>query len=415
MASTEMRIWLAHDCFRPASWVSFWLSVVVAIAAPAQLGVPVLGLGILTAAVVIGIGEVPASVALWSGKVDVNRWFSSIYVPSGSELPHGVRWQIFRLLWPGSGMFVGLLASGVLQPAGFEQFLPNVILVGLVITLTTITLLLFFTAGFFVSDTFSGTLLTGWTAITVFGWSSSFIPTWLAWTAPVVLVGLWTCFSGAFLCLRKLFPGSYSEPFESFLRREKSATDIYKQDIFSSVGLLGILPSRSPWRQSIRIISIGILLLAMVCWLLLTASPLPRYEILASTMYGAIAIPAASLLDGNRVVASWDRLAGIRRCAKWYEMLTIPHRLSQATIALASFGAIILWPPLVVSLTSFGTAGVWNALRAAGCLIINMLFTGLVCLVFHKYKARNETVLAFSLGSWLLGTWVTFEVLLAVF
>jgi len=249
----------------------------------------------------------------------------------------------------------------------------------------------------------------------VFGWSFPFIPTWLAWTTPVVLVGLWTCFSGAFLCLRKLFPGSYSEPSESFLRREKSATDIYKQDIFSSVGLLGILPSRSPWRQSIRIISIGILLLAMVCWLLLTASALPRYGILASTMYGAIAIPAASLLDGHRVVASWDRLTEIRRCAKWYEMLTIPHRVSQATIALASFGAIILWPPLVVSLTSFGTAGVWNALRAAGCLMINMLFTGLVCLVLHKYKARNETVLAFSLGSWLLGTSVTFEVLLAVF
>ena len=415
MSSTEMRIWLAHDCFRPASWVSFWLSVSVAMATPTHLGVTFLGLVILSAAVAIGVGEVPASLPLWSETARAHRWPLSGCIEANSELPHGMQWQVFRTLWPGVGFLVGLLVLEALAPSGLEEFLFRVSEAGLIIALTTLTVILFYAAGFLVADVFTGTLLTAWTAIPVFGWFVTFMPTWLAWMKPCVLVGLWTCFSGVFLCLRKLFPGGYSEPFESFMHREKPVTDSHKQDIFSSIGLLGILPSRSPWRKSVRIISIGVLLLAMVCWLLLTASPVPRYEILASIVYGAVAIPAACLLDGYRVVNGWDRIVKRRYSVHWWEMLTIPHRVSQATTALIGSGVIILWPPLVVSLTSYGSAGAGNALRATGCLTINMLFTTIVCVVFQGFRVRNETVFAFSLATWLGGTLVTTDVLLRWF
>jgi len=411
MSSTEMRIWLAHDCFRPASWVSFWLSMLVAMAAPNQPGMPFFGLAFLTAAVAIGIGEVPASLSLWSSNASAQRWFSSSGIEASSELPHGIQWQIFRLLWPCVGFLVGLLALGVLAPDGFEGLLSRAFEAGLIIALTTLTIILFYAAGFLVADAFSGTLLTGWTAIAVFGWVFTFMPTGLAWTAPCVLVGVWTCLSGVFLCLRKIFPGGYTEPFENFLYREKPVIDLHEHEIFSSIGLLGILPSRSPWRQSVRIISIGVLLLAMVCWLLLTASPVPRYEILASIVYGAIAIPAACLLDGYRVVHGWDRLVTARHAVRWWEMLTIPHRGSQATTALMSSGVIILWPPLVVSLTAYGTPGADNALRATGCLTMNVLLTWIVCLVFHSSRVRSETVFALVLATWLGGSWVTLDVL----
>ena len=411
MSSTEMRIWLAHDCFRPASWVSFWLSVLAAMAAPSHLGAPFFGLAILTAAVAIGIGEVPASWSLWSSDASTYRWFSSGCIEAKSELPHGMQWQLFRSLWPGVGFLVGLLALGALAPPGFEEFLPRVLEAGLTIVLTTLTIILFYAAGFLVADVFSGTLLTGWTAIAVFGWVFTFMPAWLVWTAPCVLVGVWACLSGVFLCLRKLFPGGYTEPFESFLHREKPAIDFHKQEIFSLIGLLGILPSRSPWRQRVRIISIGILLFAMVCWLLLTSSSVPRYEILASIVYGAIAIPFASLLDGYRVVYGWDRLVRRRHSVEWCEILTIPHRGLQATTALMSSGVIIIWPPLVVSLTAYGTAGAENALRATGYLTMNMLLTSIVCLVLQCSRVRNETVFALVLATWLGGTWVLLNVL----
>ena len=421
MSSTEMRIWLAHDCCRPASWVSFWLSVTVAMATPTYSGVTFLGLAILSAAVAIGVGEVPASSPLWSATSRAHRWPLSCYIGANSELPHGIQWQVFRSLWPVVGFLVGLLALGalaparLLAPAGQEEYLFRVSEAGLIIALTTLTIILFYAADFLVADAFTGTLLTAWTAIPVFGYIVTFMPTCFAWMKPCVLVGLWACFSGVFLCLRKLFPGGYSEPLESFIHREKPVTDFHKQDIFSSIGLLGILPSRSPWRKSVRIISIGVLLSAMVCWLLLTASSVPRYEILASIVYGAVAIPAACLLDGYRVVNGWDRLLKKRHFVHWWEMLTIPHRVTQATTALIGSGVIILWPPLVVSLTSYGTVGAGNALRATGCLTVNMLFTTIVCVIFQGFRVRNETVFAFSLATWLGGTLVTTDVLLRWF
>ena len=410
-----MRIWFAHDCSRPASWVSFWLSMLVAMAATSHLGVPFFDLAILTAAVAIGVGEVPASLALWSSNASTHRWFSSGGIEVNSELPHGIQWQIFRLLWPCVGFLVGLFAFGVLAPAGFEGFLLRVFEAGLIIALTTLTIILFYGAGFLVADAFSGTLLTGWTTIAVFGWVFTFMPTWLAWAAPCVLVGVWLCLSCVFLCLRKLFPGGYTEPFENFLHREKPVINFHKHEIFSLIGLLGILPSRSPWRQSVRFISIGVLLLAMVSWLLLTASPIPRYEILASIVYGAIAIPAACLLDGYRVIHGWDSLVKKTHCVRWWEIPSISHRGSQAATALMSFGIIILWPPLVVSLTAYGTPEADNALRATGCLTLNMLLTGIVCLVFQRSRVRNETVFALVLATWLGGTWLTFESLLRWF
>ena len=77
-----------------------------------------------------------------------------------------------------------------------------------------------------------------------------------------------------------------------------------------------------------QIIAIAFLLVAMVAWLLLTTSAIPRYEILASIVFGAIAIPAASLLDGYGVVSNWDYLVPRKKRFRWLEIATTPDRIS---------------------------------------------------------------------------------------
>ena len=49
-----------------------------------ESGLPLLGWGVLTAAVAIGIGEVPASFPLWSFQVHARRWFFGGFTRSAS-------------------------------------------------------------------------------------------------------------------------------------------------------------------------------------------------------------------------------------------------------------------------------------------------------------------------------------------
>ena len=158
----------------------------------------------------------------------------------------------------------------------------------------------------------------------------------------------------------------------------------------------------------VRIIAIVSLLLAMVGWLLLTSSEVPRYEILASIVFGAIAIPSASLLDGHKVVSEWDCLLPRRRRSRWLEILTAPNRMSQAGIVLVSYVAIVTWPPLVVSLAAVGSSNAGSGLKAAGFLTVIAVITLITCLILQRAKAQTETVFALSLAVFVIGVWGTF-------
>ena len=102
----------------------------------------------------------------------------------------------------------------------------------------------------------------------------------------------------------------------------------------------------------------------------------------------------------------WDYLVPRKKRVRWLEIATTPNRISQAGIVLVSYGAIILWPPLVVSLATVGNPGVASALQAAGFLAVNGVATMMACLVLQRAMARSETVFAFSLSVWVVGVWI---------
>ncbi len=370
-------------------------------------GLPLFGWGILTAAVAVGIGEVPAPLPRWSFQVHAKRWAFGGFSRPVSAITHGVNWHIVRLMWPTAGLVTGVAVMAILWPIHSAEQLPWLIGGGwVVIVLTAGTLVTFLISGFLIADAYSGTLVAGWSAITIVGWISSVLPPGLGWMTPFVLFAGWICVGFVLLLLAAgVFSGGSTESFGSILLRNDSVAGVPKEDVFSSIGFLGILPVRSQWRRSVRMIVIAILLVAMVWWLLLTTSVTPRYELLASIVFGAIAIPAASLLDGYRVVSDWEYLVPRRRQTLWSEILTTPNRVSQAGFVLVSYGAIILWPPLVVSLASVGSSGAGNGLQAVSLLAVIAVTTLTACLLSQRARARTETVFAFSLTVWVMGVW----------
>ena len=370
-------------------------------------GLPLFGWGILMAAVAIGMGEVPASLPRWSFHAHTKRWAFGGFSRSASAITHGVYWYIVRLIWPAAGLVTGVAVMAILWPIHSAERLPWLLGEGwVVIVLTAGTLVTFLISGFLIADAYSGTLVTGWSAITIVGWFFSVLPPGLGWMTPFVLFAGWICVGFVLLLLAAgVFSGGSTESFGSILLRNDSVAGVPKEDVFSSIGFLGILPVRSQWRRSVRMIVIAILLVAMVWWLLLTTSVTPRYELLASIVFGAIAIPAASLLDGYRVVSDWEYLVPRRRQTLWSEILTTPNRVSQAGFVLVSYGAIILWPPLVVSLASVGSSGAGNGLQAVSLLAVIAVTTLTACLLSQRARARTETVFAFSLTVWVMGVW----------
>ncbi len=369
-------------------------------------GLPLFGWGILTAAVAIGMGEVPAPLLRWSFQVHAKRWAFGGFSRPVSAITHGVNWHIVRLIWPTAGLVTGLAVMAILWPIHSAEQLPWLIGGGwVVIILTAGTLVTFLISGFLIADAYSGTLVAGWSAITIVGWIFSALPPGLGWMTPFVLFAGWICVGFVLLLLAAgVLSGGSTESFGSILLRNDSV-GVPKEDVFSSIGFLGILPVRSQWRRSVRMIVIAILLVAMVWWLLLTMSAMPRYELLASMVFGAIAIPAASLLDGHKVVSDWEYLVLPRRQTLWSEILTSSNRISQAGIVLVSYGAIILWPPLVVSLAAVGSSGSGNGLQAVSFLAVIAVTTLMACLMLQRARARTETVFAFSLTVWVLGVW----------
>lgn len=407
MVSTVMKIWLRHDCLRPASWVSLSLAVCATMSPLSKSGLPLFGWGILMAAVAIGMGEVPASLPRWSFHAHTKRWAFGGFSRSASAITHGVYWYIVRLVWPAAGLVTGVAVMAILWPIHSAEQLPWLIGGGwVVIVLTAGTLVTFLVSSFPIADAYSGTLVTGWSAITIVGWIFSLLPPGLVWAMPFVLCVGWICEGFVLLLLAAgIFSGGSTESFGSILLRNDSVAGVPKEDVFSSIGFLGILPVRSQWRRSVRMIVIAILLVAMVWWLLLTTSAIPRYELLASIVFGAIAIPAASLLDGYKVVSDWEYLVPPRRQTLWSEILTSSNRISQAGIVLVSYGAIILWPPLVVSLAAVGSSGSGNGLQAVSFLAVIAVTTLMACLLLQRARARTETVFAFSLTVWVMGVW----------
>ena len=414
MFFTVIKIWLKHDWQRPASWVSLCLAgcavmTIPKMTIPGGWGLPLFFWGVLASAAAIGMGEVFATLPLWSFRSHARKWAFGSFTRSVSALPHGLSWYVVRLLWPTIGCVSGLIVKAIVgQNDQVQQ--ATLLLEGIVIiVLTAGTFFTFLVSGFPIADAYSGVLLTGWSAIAIVGWSFSCMPPWLIWAVPFILVMVWLGAGLVLLLLgTEVFSSSYPDIFGSILLRNEAAARPSKENGFSSIAFLGILPVQSPWRRTLRIIAIVSLLVAMVGWLLLTSSDVPRYEILASIVFGAIAIPSASLLDGHKVVSEWDCLLSCRRRARWLERLTTPNRIFQAGIVLVSYGAIVSWPPLVVSLAAVGSSGAGSGLQAVGFLTVIGAITLIACLFLQRAKARTETVFAFSLAVFVMGVWGTF-------
>ena len=409
MFFTIMKIWLKHDWQRPASWVSLCLAGCAVMTIPSGLGLPLFFWGILASAVAIGMGEVSATVPLWSSHSHARQWAFGSFTRSGSAVPHGLFWYVVRLLWPTIGFISGLIVMVVLGQNDQVQQATLLLEGVIIIVLTAGILFTFLVSGFPIADAYSGALLTGWSAIAIVGWSFSCMPTWLIWAVPFILVIAWLGAGLVLLLLAaEVFSSGYPDIFGSILLRNEAVARGSQENGFSSIAFLGILPVRSPWRRTVRIIAIVSLLVAMVGWLLLMSSDVPRYEILASIVFGAIAIPSASLLDGHKVVSEWDCLLPCRRRSRWLEIFTTPNRMLQAGIVLVSYGAIVIWPPLVVSLAAVGSSGAGGGLQAVGFLTVIGAITLITCLILQRAKAQTETVLAFSLAVFVMGVWGTF-------
>ena len=414
MFFTVIKIWLKHDWQRPASWVSLCLAgcavmTIPRMAIPSESGLPLFFWGILVSAAAIGMGEVSATVPLWSSHSHARKWAFGSFTRSVSAVPHGLSWYVLRLLWPTIGFFSGIVVASILgQNDQVQQATLLVEGVGIIV-LTSGTLFTFLVSGFPIADAYSGALLTGWSAIAIAGWIFSCIPQWLVFAVPFILVIVWLG-AGLLLLLlaAEVFSSGYPDVFGSILLRNEAIARDSQEHGFSSIAFLGILPVRSPWRRTVRIIAIVSLLVAMVGWLLLTSSDVPRYEILANIVFGAIAIPSASLLDGQKVVSEWDCLLPRRGRSRWLEILTTPNRMSQAAIILVSYGAIVTWPPLVVSLAAVGSSGAGSGLQAASSLAVIAAITLIACLVLQRAKVQTETVFAFSLTVFVTGVWGTF-------
>ena len=409
-----MKIWLKHDWQRPASWVSLSLAGCAVMTTPrmtipSESGLPLFFWGILASAVAIGIGEVSATVPLSSSYSHVSQWAFGGFTKSVLAVPHGLACYVVRLIWPTIGVITGIVLMVIFGQID-QVHQARLLLEGVgIMVLTAGILFTFLVSGFPIADAYSGTLLTGWSAIAIVGWIFSCMPPWLIWAVPFILIIAWLGVGLVLLLLAaEVFSSGYPDIFGSILLRNEAVARVPKENGFSTIAFLGILPVRSPWRRIVRIIAIVSLLMAMVGWLLLTSSEVPRYEILASIVFGAIAIPSASLLDGHKVVSEWDCLLPRRRRSRWLEILTAPNRMSQAGIVLVSYVAIVIWPPLVVSLAAVGSSNAGSGLKAAGFLTVIAVITLITCLILQRAKAQTETVFALSLAVFVMGVWGTF-------
>ena len=401
---------LRYDVRRPATWLSVGVAAAVVGFVGIGLEASVSSFAVMTVAVVIAIGDVPAAFPVWDASLMLqpSGWCRCSRRPLA--LPAAGGWLTCRLLWP----LLGLVSAGAVAAAQGE---PVEVVMLVVVTgslagglsaLTTVGLRL---VGLSAADAATATLLAGWLAAAGMAVTSGFFPVGSEW--PLVLVGLgcWLVAAGGLLGLAQWLQLAGDGPIAGLLPRQfplAGRRGPRGPDRLAAIGLLGVLPACSPWRRSLRNAAMLLSLSAMIGWLLLDPSSAGRYGLLGTAIFGALAIPAATLLDGHEVSRGWRSLvrtvSGIGPRGR--KLLTLPSPGLHSAFVFVGTGCLMLWPPLVVAVVAVGSSASLPALLVVAGLAAGAALVSGGCVAAHLSGCRGDTALAIGLSLVVFSVWL---------
>jgi hypothetical protein len=401
---------LRYDVRRPATWLSVGVAAAVVGFVGIGLEASVSSFAVMTVAVVIAIGDVPAAFPVWDASLMLqpSGWCRCSRRPLA--LPAAGGWLTCRLLWP----LLGLVSAGAVAAAQGE---PVEVVMLVVVTgslagglsaLTTVGLRL---VGLSAADAATATLLAGWLAAAGMAVTSGFFPVGSEW--PLVLVGLgcWLVAAGGLLGLAQWLQLAGDGPIAGLLPRQfplAGRRGPRGPDRLAAIGLLGVLPACSPWRRSLRNAAMLLSLSAMIGWLLLDPSAAGRYGLLGTAIFGALAIPAATLLDGHEVSRGWRSLvrtvSGIGPRGR--KLLTLPSPGLHSAFVFVGTGCLMLWPPLVVAVVAVGSSASLPALLVVAGLAAGAALVSGGCVAAHLSGCRGDTALAIGLSLVVFSVWL---------
>lgn len=399
---------LRHDARRPASWGSVALAAAAAAFVGTGLDASVAGFAVVTAAVVVGIGELPAAFPVWDASLVLQRSGWCRFSRPPLALPAAGSWLAWRLLWPLLGLG---LAGAVLMARGRPTETATMLLSagGLAGGLAALTTAGFRLAGLSAADTATATLLAGWLAAAAMALTVGLIPA--GGEGPLLLVGFgcWLAVAGGLLGLAQWLQLTGQGPIAGLLPRQfpAAAAGPRGPDRLAAIGLLGVLPARSIWRRLLRNAAMLLALGGMIGWLLLDPLAAGRYALLAAVIFGGFGVPAAALLDGREVVCGWRFLIGSvgGPGPGLSGLLAVPTPGLQAAAVLAGHASLMLWPPLVVAVVAAGNPAALPALMTAVVLAVGAALASGGCVAAHARGYRGETVLAIGLGLLACSVW----------
>jgi hypothetical protein len=401
---------LRYDVRRPATWLSVGVAAAVVGFVGIGLEASVSSFAVMTVAVVIAIGDVPAAFPVWDASLMLqpSGWCRCSRRPLA--LPAAGGWLTCRLLWP----LLGLVSAGAVAAAQGE---PVEVVMLVVVTgslagglsaLTTVGLRL---VGLSAADAATATLLAGWLAAAGMAVTSGFFPVGSEW--PLVLVGLgcWLVAAGGLLGLAQWLQLAGDGPIAGLLPRQfplAGRRGPRGPDRLAAIGLLGVLPACSPWRRSLRNAAMLLSLSAMIGWLLLDPSAAGRYGLLGTAIFGALAIPAATLLDGHEVSRGWRSLvrtvSGIGPRGR--KLLTLPSPGLHSAFVFVGTGCLMLWPPLVVAVVAVGSSASLPALLVVAGLAAGAALVSGGCVAAHLSGCGGDTALAIGLSLVVFSVWL---------
>ena len=401
---------LRHDVRRPASW----LAVAVAAAVGGFVGVglepSVSSFAVMTAAVVIAVGDVPAGFPVWDASLMLqpSGWYRCSRRPLA--LPSAGGWLSCRLVWPLLGL--GGAGAVVIARGGPVDVAMLVVGTGLLAGgLSALTAAGLRVVGLSAADAATATLLAGWLAAAGMARTVELFPGSSEWPQLLVGFGSWLVAAGGLLGLAQWFQLAGDGPVAGLLPRQfplARERGPRGPDQLAAIGLLGVLPACSPWRRALRNAAMLLALGAMIGWLLLDPSSAGRYGFLGTAIFGALAVPAATLLDGREVFRGWRSLvrtvSGIS--PQRAKLLTLPSAGLQAAFVFLGGGCLMLWPPLVVAVVAFGSSAALPALLVAAGLAAGATLVGGGCVAALLRGFRGDTALAVGLSLLVFSVWL---------
>jgi len=364
----------------------------------------------MTAAVVIAIGEVPAAFPVWDASLMLqpSGWYRCSRRPLA--LPAAGGWLTFRLLWPLLGLgSAGAVAAAQGEPA--EVVMLVVVTGSLAGGLSALTAAGLRIVGLSAADTATATLLAGWLAAAGMALTGGLFPVGREWPLLLVGFGCWLVAAGGLLGLAQWLQLAGEGPIAGLLPRQfplAGGRGPRGPDRLAAIGLLGVLPACSPWRRALRNAAMLLVLSAMIGWLLLDPLSAGRYALLGAAIFGALAIPAATLLDGQEVSRSWHSLvrtvSGIGPQGR--KLLTLPSAGLQSAFVFVGTGCLMLWPPLVVAVVAVGSSAALPALLVAAGLVAGATLVSGGCIAAHLSGCRGDTALAVGLSLVVFSVWL---------